>query len=186
MGRATTTVKTITGKDAAYLKQLGRTGVSTLGQATTLAKLSPERVQKLANSGLVRQTPTTIAGHKHTVVQLTPKGQHYLRVEHGFRSFPGGGGLGHAKHDVKLTELYYKLPEDARETWRHEGDLIQDIYREHPEMQGSLQTCVDATVVLEGQLTAVESIGDSYTGPVMAAKAEIARELLGCKEMISA
>jgi len=186
MGRATTTIKTITGKDAGYLKQLGRTGISTLGQASKLAGLSPERVQKMANSGLVRQTPLTISGHKHTVVQLTPKGQHYLRVEHGFRSFPAGGGIAHAKHDVKLTELYYQLPEDARETWRHEGDLIQDIYRAHPETQGNLPTCVDATVVMGGQLVAVESIGDSYTGTIVQTKMEIAREYLGCKEMIKA
>lgn len=186
MGRPATTIKKITGKDADFLKQLGRTGISTLGQATTHAKLSPERIQKLENSGFIKTTETTISGHKHTVIQPTPKAQHYLRVEHGFRSFPSGGGIGHAKHDVKLTEMYWELPPEARETWRHESDLIKDIYEKHPEKKGNLPTCIDATVEIDDERVGVESVGDSYTNAIMEEKMEIARELLGCKELIFA
>ena len=32
------------------------------------------------------------------------------------------------EHDIKLTEVYYKLDEEIQETWRHEREVILDYY----------------------------------------------------------
>jgi len=77
------------------------------------------------------------------------------------------------------------LPESVQTTWRHEGELIQDIYEKNPLLKenGGLKTCTDATVQVNGETIAIESIGISYTSSIIELKQEIATQYLGCSRM---
>ena len=62
-------------------------------------------------------------------------------------------------HDLKLTSIYYKLPADVRETWRHEGELICELKARGTHKRGY---CVDAAVVIDGQSYGVEALSRHY------------------------
>lgn len=69
-----------------------------------------------------------IRGESCLVIQLDKLGKEYCRQEHGVTSFVSAQN-NHLEHDIKLTEVYYKLDERIQETWKHERDLDNRILR---------------------------------------------------------
>ena len=184
MPRNSTKVKVLTFRDTNILKQLSKTGLSNAQQAKEYCKLGIERLGKLEKSGYIKTTSHIVRGKNTLIIQLDKGGKEWCRQELGTKSFCVAQ-TNHLDHDLKLTEAYYNLPEGVQETWRHEGELIQDIYEKNPPLKenGGLQTCVDATVQINDVTIAIESIGLSYTSSIIGLKEEIATQLLGCSRM---
>ncbi|NFA44469.1 hypothetical protein EXM65_18385 [Clostridium botulinum] len=181
-GRQSSTIKVITGRDRDLLKQLSKTGVCTGGQAKEHAGVSHERLQKLEKSGYIKTSTHTVNGENNRIIQIDKNGADYCRQEFGTEKLCTAQ-TNHLEHDIKLTEFYYNLEPEIQDTWRHEGDLINDYYEKYPEAE-KLQTCIDATIQVNDETIAIESVGNSYSGNTMDIKQDIA-ESLGCSRMES-
>jgi hypothetical protein len=184
MPRKSTKVKVLTNRDTNILKQLSKTGLSNAQQAKKYCTLSIERLGKLETSGYIKTTSHIVRGQNTLIIQLDKVGKEWCRQEIGTKSFCVAQ-TNHLNHDLKLTEAYYNLPESVQETWRHEGELIQDIYEKNPLLKenGGLKTCTDATVQVNDETIAIESVGLSYTSSIIELKQEIATQYLGCSRM---
>lgn len=184
MARKSTKVKVLTFRDTNILKQLSKTGLLNAQQAKAYCNLTMERLGKLEKSGYIKTTSHIVRGKNTLIIQLDKVGKDWCRQELGTKSFCIAQ-TNHLTHDLKLTEAYYNLPEGVQESWRHEGELIQEIYERNPSLKenGGLQTCVDATVQINNATIAIESIGLSYTSSVIDLKEEIATQYLGCSRM---
>ncbi|HEY5523803.1 MAG TPA: hypothetical protein VIK26_00540 [Clostridium sp.] len=184
MPRESTKVKVLTGRDTSILKQLSRTGLSNAQQAKGYCNLGRERLGKLEKSGYIKTTKHIVRGKNTLIIQLDKVGKEWCRQELGTTSFCVAQ-TNHLNHDLKLTEAYYNLPESVQSTWRHEGELIQDIYEKNPSLSenGGLKTCTDATVQVNEETIAIESVGSSYTSSIIELKKEIATQYLGCSRM---
>lgn len=180
-GRKSTKVKVLTHRDKKLLTQLSRTGIANMQQAKEYCLLNPDRIDKLEKSGYIKTSNHIIRGENNKIIQIDKGGKEYCRQEEGIFSFCQAQ-TNHLNHDLKLTEVYYNLEKEIQETWRHERDLIQEIYEKFPEKEGQLKTCIDATVELNGEIVAIESMGDSYTGEIMEMKENVAN-LLGCSRL---
>ena len=64
------------------------------------------------------------------IVQLDKGGREYCRQEFGTLFCATEN---HLEHDIKLTEIYYKLDSDVQDTWRHEGELIRQYHEMYPD-----------------------------------------------------
>ena len=184
MPRKSSKVKVLTFRDTNILKQLSRTGLSNAQQAKRYCNLGMERLVKLETSGYIKTTSHIVRGKNTLIIQLNKVGKEWCRQELGTKSFCIAQ-TNHLNHDLKLTEAYYNLPQSVQTTWRHEGELIQDIYEKNPLLSenGGLKTCTDATVRLNEETIAIESVGSSYTRAIIELKQEIATKYLGCSRM---
>lgn len=182
-GRKSTKVKVLTHRDKNLLTQLSRTGIANVQQAKEYCSLNQDRIAKLEKSGYIKTSNHIVRGQNNQIIQLDRGGKEYCRQEEGIFSY-AQAQTNHLNHDLKLTEVYYNLDKEVQDTWRHERDLIKDIYEKYPEQEGQLKTCVDATVEIGGETIAIESMGDSYTGEIMEMKESIA-QMLGCSRMES-
>lgn len=182
-GRKSTRVKVLTHRDKKLLTQLSKTGISNRQQAKQYCSLNPDRIAKLEKSGYIKTSNHVVRGQNTQIIQLDKLGKEHLRQEESTFSFCQAQ-TNHLHHDLKLTEVYYNLDKEIQDTWRHERDLIKDIYDKLPEKEETLKTCVDATVVINGEVVAIEAVGESYTGNIMQMKEEIS-QMLGCSRMES-
>ena len=183
-GRKSQKVKILTNRDIDLLKQLARTGIANGQQAKEFCELSFERIGKLEKSGYIITSYHAVRGGNNLIIQLNKLGKEYCRQEFGIRSF-GSAQTNHLEHDLKLTEIYYNLIPEIRETWRSEVELIKEIYDKFPKMKGCLKTCIDATIEIDGLKIAIESIGKSYREKDLKEKEVIAKKYLGCSKMES-
>lgn len=181
-GRKSETIKQLTHRDTNLLKQLGRTGISNVQQAKKYCNLNQDRIKKLEKSGYIKTSDHIVRGENIRIIQIDKLGKEYNRQEEGIL-MSCTAQTNHLEHDLKLTETYYSLDEEIQNTWRHEGLLVQDIYSNHPEMQGNLKQCVDATIVVNSEVIAIESVGGSYRGIDIEMKQDVAINLLGCSGM---
>ena len=62
------------------------------------------------------------------------------------------------------------VDKEIQETWRHERELILDYYEKFPEKEKTLETCIDATIEINGEIIAIESVGHSYSGEIIEIK----------------
>lgn len=180
-GRKASTIKVVTGRDRDLMQQLSKTGLCNSKQAKDHCGLSMERLKKLEKSGYIKTSEHIVRGENNLIVQLDKGGKEYCRQEFGISSFCVAQ-KNHLEHDIKLTEVYYRLDSDVQDTWRHERELIDRYYEMYPEREGDLKTCIDAAIEVNGELIAIESVGTSYTGAVIELKQEIATSL-GCSRM---
>jgi DNA-binding PadR family transcriptional regulator len=180
-GRQSSTIKVITGRDKDLLQQLSKTGVCTSPQAKEYAGVSADRLNKLEKSGYVKTSNHIVRGENNRIIQLDKSGVEYCRQELGVNRLCIAQ-TNHLAHDIKLTEIYYKLEPKVQDTWRHESDLIRDYYAKFPEQEGKLTTCIDATVEINGEAIAIESVGASYSSNTIQIKQEVAQSL-GCSRM---
>jgi len=180
-GRKAETIKVITGRDNNLLKQLSKTGLCNSKQAKDHCGLSVDRIKKLEKSGYIKTSEHIVRGENNLIIQLDKVGKEYCRQEFGTSSF-GSAQKNHLEHDIKLTEVYYRLEPEVQNTWVHERDLIEKYYELYPERQGELKTCIDATIEVNGEIIAIESLGDSYTKETIELKQEISTSL-GCSRM---
>lgn len=178
-GRESSRVKVITGRDNNLLKQLSRTGISTGSQAQKYAGVNSNRLNKLEKSGYIKTSNHIVRGENNRIIQLDKAGVEHCRQEFGTQNLCVSQ-TNHLEHDIKLTEFYYKLEPEVQATWRHEGDLIRDYHEQYPDKE--LSTCIDATVEVNGEIIAIESLGDSYSSNTIELKEEIAQQL-GCLRM---
>lgn len=180
-GKSSKFIKVLTSKDTELIKQLSRTGVSTSEQIKNHIGLSDERITKLANSNFISITKEVVEGKTRNIIKLNDKGKKYAREELAVTFFPRVQS-NHLYHDIKLTEMYFRLPNDVKETWRSENEIVLSLYSENI----NLDNCVDATVIIDGETVGIESIGNTYTDDIIATKHEIATTILGCSRIISA
>ncbi|NFF82835.1 hypothetical protein FC764_16790 [Clostridium botulinum] len=179
MGRHSSKIKVITGRDSDLMRQLSKTGLCTNGQAKEYCGISADRLTKLENSGYIKTSSHFVRGENNSIIQLDKMGANYCREEFGTTSLCSAQ-TNHLEHDIKLTEVYYKLEPEVQETWRHERDLIQEYHEKYPEKE--LTTCIDATIEINGEIIAIESVGDSYNNSTIEIKEQIA-ESLNCSRM---
>lgn len=180
-GRKPTTIKVITGRDRDLIKQLSKTGICNSKQAKEHCGLSLERIRKLEKSGYIKTSEHIVRGENNLIIQLDKGGKEFSRQEFGVTNLCASQ-TNHLAHDIKLTEIYYKLDSEIQDTWKHERELLKEYYEEFPEKTGSLTTCIDASIEINGEVIAIESLGDSYTAKDIALKHEIA-QTLGCSRM---
>lgn len=175
-GRKPTRVKVITGRDKDLMQQLSKTGLCNSSQAKEYCGVSMDRLKKLEKSGYIKTSEHIVRGESNLIVQLDKGGKEYCRQEFGITNFCAAQ-TNHLEHDIKLTEVYYKLDSDVQDTWKHERELIDRYYEMYPERVGELKTCVDAAIEVNGEMIAIESVGASYTGAEIQMKQEIATSL---------
>ena len=175
-------VKVITGKDGELFKTLSRTGLLNNIQAKEYLNLNLERLYKLEKSGYIKLSAHAVGWKNNLIVQLQTKGKEYCRQECGITSYCSAQ-TNHLNHDLKLTEIYFSLTKELQDTWKHEMQLIKEIYEKFPEQRGKLKTCIDARIEKDGVFIAIESIGKTYTKADIALKETIAKDLLGCERM---
>jgi len=175
-------VKVITGKDAKLFKSLTRIGLINHVQAKEYLNLSLERLYKLENSGYIETSKHGVRGQNNLIVKLKPKGKDYCRQEFGIRSYCVAQ-TNHLYHDLKLSEIFFNIPEKLQDTWKHEGELIKEIYEKFPEQRGNLKNCIDARIENDGELIGIESIGNTYSKADIELKENIAKEFLNCERM---
>ncbi|EOR19992.1 hypothetical protein A500_19309 [Clostridium sartagoforme AAU1] len=180
-GRKTSTIKVVTGRDRDLIKQLSKTGLCNSSQSKEYCGVSVDRLKKLEKSGYIKTSEHIARGENNLIIQLDKGGKEYCRQEFGITNFCAAQ-TNHLEHDIKLTEVYYKLDDAIRDTWKHERELIDKYYEMYPEKSGELKTCIDAAIEVNGELIAIESIGTSYTGTEIELKQEIATNL-GCSRM---
>ena len=180
-GRKAETIKVITGRDNNLLKQLSKTGLCNSKQAKEHCGLSIDRIKKLEKSGYIKTSEHIVRGENNLIIQLDKVGKKYCRQEFGTSSF-GSTQKNHLEHDIKLTEVYYRLEPEVQNTWVHERDLIDIYYELSPERQEELKTCIDAPIEVNGEIIAIESLGYSYTKETIELKQEISTSL-GCSRM---
>lgn len=180
-GRKSSTIKVVTGRDRDLINQLSKTGLCNSVQAKEYCGISIDRLKKLEKSGYIKTSQHIVRGENNLIIQLDKAGKVYCRQEFGSTNLCAAQ-TNHLAHDIKLTEVYYNLDSEIQDTWKHERELIKEYYEKYPEQYGSLNTCIDATIEINGEVIAIESVGDSYTGQVIEMKQEIA-ESLGCSRM---
>lgn len=174
--------KVITGKDASLFKALTRIGLINNIQAKEFLNLNLERLYKLEKSGYIKTSKHTVRGKNNLIVQLKPKGKDYCRQEFGIRTYCTAQ-TNHLNHDLKLSEIYFNIPEKLQDTWKHENELIEEIYEKFPEQKGNLKTCIDARIESNGEFIGIESIGATYSKADIELKENISKEFLNCGRM---
>ncbi|MCC5911844.1 MAG: hypothetical protein JJT76_15600 [Clostridiaceae bacterium] len=181
-GRKSKYVKVITNREEKLFKQLARTGLSDRVQAKLFCNLNTERLKKLENSGYIKLSNHAVKGENTEIIQLANKGKAYCTENLNINSF-AAAQTNHLTHDLRLSATYYALPEKQQETWKHEREIIKEIYEKHPDMKGKLTTCIDAKITVESVDMAIEVIGDSYGKTELDLKQEIALEYAGCESI---
>ena len=161
----------ITQRDQALFRQLARTGVAARHHILTGANLTAHRLDTLTRHGYLTRRTYVVRGLNIAIYTLAVRGQRKLKQA-------GFGLIYHRNarqtpHDLKLTSIYYKLPADVRETWRHEGELICELKARGTHKRGY---CVDAAVVIDGQSYGVEALSRHYKAHEIEAKQQFIQD----------
>ena len=161
----------ITQRDQALFRQLARTGVAARQHILEGAQLTAHRLDTLTHHGYLERRNHVVRGCNVRVYSLTLRGQRKLKQT--------GFGLIYRRnsrqipHDLKLTSIYYKLPPNVRESWRHEGDLIRELRAQGIRDRGY---CVDAAVLIDGQSYGVEALSHHYKPHEIEAKQQFIQD----------
>jgi len=173
-------IKKITGREEKLFSQLANTGISESGLAKEYCNLKEVRLRKLERSGFIKLSKETLSGKAVTVIQLGRKGKEYIKDNFLHEGKLAVAQKNHLEHDLKLTRLYYELPETVRATWVNEQELVKEIYQNNKNLKrGELKTCLDATVMRDGVRVGVEVVGKTYTEAQLVEKQDIAQKYLG-------
>jgi hypothetical protein len=152
-GRKSKGIKKITNKDKALLLQTARTGLTTLIHAKEHLNYNIRRLDKLVYSGyLIKSVASSSKGGIMTIYRLDRKGKNYIK-----NFCPRVNNLYHfasLSHDYKLTDIYYNLKEEERETWKTESDY---------SINGFKKGTPDATIQNGDRIIAIEVITSNYT-----------------------
>lgn len=154
--------------DLAFLRQLGNTGVAHDRHATDGAGLRPHRIQRLVETGYLQVRRHCLWEHGNVrYYVLGPAGRRVLRREHFGPLYHGHPAQ--LLHDLKLTDVFYRLPPEARRTWVHEGQIREALRARGHYIRGR---CVDAAIIVQGRAVAIEALTPSYKASQIAAKHE--------------
>jgi hypothetical protein len=170
----------LTSADRAFLRQLGRTGAASDRHANDCAGIRPYRLRQLIAAGYV-QVRSRMLWERGDVryYGLGPAGRRVLRRERF-------GALYHHHpaqllHDLKLTDVYYRLPEVVRRTWVPEGQIRAALEARGHFIRGR---CVDAAVRINGQAYAIEALTPNYKRSQIALKHEAIAEFFGGRALV--
>lgn len=173
-------IKKITSREEKLFSQLAKTGISEAGIVKNYCGLSEVRLRKLERSKYIKLSNDTLKGNAVTVIQLDRKGKEYIKNNFLHEGKLAVAQKNHLEHDIKLTELYYKLPDELQRSWITERQLVHEIYQKNKDMKkGDLPTCLDAVVVKNGIRVGIEIVGKTYTEAQLKEKQEIASNYLG-------
>jgi hypothetical protein len=172
------TLKIITAKDRTLLKGLARTGVTTREQAKSYCKVGNRRLDQLERAKLIKKEIEIVKGQAITVVRLDRKGKVWVKentiIENCYRS-----NKWQTEHDLKLSEFYYRLPEDIKDKWLTEQDIVSkyepDEVKEIEKSVDNGYLRLDAGLETENGVIGIESTGSSYTQSVINAKINYAK-----------
>ena len=171
-----TGIRFVTHRDVDLLKQLSRTGVSSSGQVLNYTNLTKNRLNNLVISGYIEKNSVIVNGSMNEVYKLGKTGKLYvknnLNIGQLYRS-----NLNQISHDLKLSESYFNLDKNVQETWQNEEVLI-DRFKKKLGVK-RLHVCVDASVTINGQEIAIESIGRNYSEKDIAMKTQFINEHFG-------
>lgn len=181
MARRSKYIKKLTSKDIAFIKQLARTGMASREQISVNLKLSTDRLKKLENSLYISSKNVVVNGQQRVIYMLDNKGKKHCKNELAISYF-AKAQTNHVKHDLKLTEMYYNMPDNVKETWKSENQIVYEHKRDNNDI--TINTCVDATVELDGNTIAIEAIGSSYTKETIEEKKSIATNILKCSDIL--
>lgn len=181
MGRRSSRLK-ITNREIKLFKQLARTGLTDEAQAKIFCDIKRDRLKRLEEEKYIKLEKRAVEGKNTLIVQLDKRGKEWCKNEANIQSF-AAAQKNHLTHDLRLSATYYSIPEQIRETWQHERDLIKEIYERSPEMKGKLKTCIDGRIQVNGSYVAIEVVGDSYGQQEIQMKQEIALEYLQCQSI---
>ncbi len=176
-------VKKVMARDEKLLKQLAKTGIASVEQSEKYCDVKIKRLKRLERSKYVKLTTITKAGKETTVIQLDKRGKAYIQGKLMNDHALARAQIDHVDHDLKLTEAYYRLPERYQETFKCEHQIVKEIYKERPFLTNKLETCIDATVEVNGEIIGIEVIGKTYTEKTIQLKAEIAKTYLSCTKI---
>ena len=176
-------IRQITDRDKKLLVQLAKTGMTSVEQSERYADIKLKRLKKLERSKYIKLTTLTNSGKEITIIQLDKKGKTYLKNDLLYNEKLAVASPEHIKHDLQLTEVYYKLSPNYQESFRCEGELVRKIYQERPELINKLPTCIDAAIQVNGETVGIEVIGKTYTQSDINLKLEIARNYLNCNNI---
>ena len=169
-GRKSQYIKVLTGKDQELIRGLGQVGVTSKEQIRNYLNINDERLLKLERSGYIKSENVVIRGLAKTVFTLDRDGQKYCRDQLGIEHLYKWNSR-QLHHDLKLAEAYYNFPINVRHTWRNETDLLTEFSNGVP---GTVPVLVDATILVSGEIIAIEAIGIGYTKSMIEAKVEFA------------
>lgn len=120
MARKKEYITTLYKRDDDTLKALGRTGYYDADMIKENFNQSDRRITNMCRDGYLVKEDTM----RGTFYKLGDKGKDYVEKEFGIKCYPAQS----PSHDMKLSRRYCSLDEDARETWRTELEVRQDIY----------------------------------------------------------
>lgn len=176
-------IRKITLRDEKLLLQLARTGIASVEQAETYCDVKIKRLKRLERSKYVKLTTITNSGKETTLIQLEKRGKAFVQEKLMHDHSLAKAQIDHVDHDLKLTEAYYRLPERYQETFKCEHQLVKEIYKERPYLTNQLETCIDATVEVNGEVIGIEVVGKTYTEKTIQLKTDIAKAYLNCTKI---
>jgi hypothetical protein len=179
-------VKRLTYKETKLFRQLARTGITDRSQVEKFFKINSNRLSQLENSKYIRHRNACVGGKNIQIFQLDKAGTKFCREKLGFNKIAHSQS-NHMEHDLKLSYAYNSLPEKIQETWEHEREIIADIKEKNKDIdpkyqnkKGTLKTCIDARVTVNGNVVGIEIVGSSYRQEDIEMKEDIALNLAGC------
>ena len=120
MARKKEYITTLYKRDDDTLKALGRTGYYDADMIKENFNQSDRRITNMCRDGYLVKEDTM----RGTFYKLGDKGKDYVEKEFGIKCYPAQS----PNHDMELSRKYCSLSEDARETWRTELEVRQDVY----------------------------------------------------------
>jgi hypothetical protein len=148
--------------DAMLMYQLAKTGVAIDNQVKAYLKMSEDRLDNLEYREYIATKNLTVNGCNRRVIFLGKKGRLFCEEQYGIRYFYSTQ-TNHLHHDIRLTEVFYKMPDKIKWTWKSEAELMDEIRAYYPEEEINYDTCIDARVVIENRYIGIEAVGSSYT-----------------------
>jgi hypothetical protein len=139
-------------------------------QAYKHCGINEKRLNRLQNSGFIKQDNIVVKGKSIDVIRLDRKGIDYTKLNlekiNIYR-----GNLNEAVHNLKLTETYYQILEkNPNIIWLNESELM---VIHHDKLID--RSCVDGMYIQpDGTKCAVEVIGEKYTKKMIADKKAVA------------
>lgn len=177
-------IKKITSREEKLFSQLAKTGISESSVVQEHCGLSEVRLRKLERSKYIKLSKDTLNGEAVTVIQLDKKGKDYIKDNFLHDGQLAVAQKNHLEHDIKLTELYYNLPEELQRSWINERQLVDEIYKNNRHLKrGDLPTCIDGAIVKNGVRVGIEIVGKTYTEAQLVEKQEIASQYLGISKV---
>lgn len=125
MARKSHYIKNLNYRDVQAIKSLGRCGYVTHNQLNTFLK--DNRISNYQKEGLIKKDIyTDNKNNSITAYKLTDKGKD-LAIQHGVNKPYMAQSV---KHDMNISNRYFSLSEQERETWKTETEIREKFLEE--------------------------------------------------------